>query len=50
MPIHICQACGTSFAEAPIPPPCCPICEDERQYVPRTGQCRAAIKVVVSSS
>ena len=38
MPIHICQACGTSFAEAPTPPACCPICEDERQYVPRTGQ------------
>ena len=38
MPIHICQECGTSFAEAPAPPACCPICEDERQYVPRTGQ------------
>ncbi len=38
MPVHICRECGTSYAEAPSPPVCCPICEDERQYVPRTGQ------------
>ena len=38
MPIHICKECGTSFAEASSPPACCPICEDERQYVPRAGQ------------
>lgn len=38
MPIHICQACGTSYADAPSPPERCPICMDERQYVPRSGQ------------
>ena len=38
MPIHICKECGTSFAEASSPPQRCPICEDERQYVPRSGQ------------
>ncbi len=38
MPIHICKECGTSYAEASSPPACCPICEDERQYVPITGQ------------
>lgn len=38
MPIHICRTCGTSYADAPSPPERCPICEDERQYVPRTGQ------------
>ena len=38
MPIHICKECGTSFADAALPPDGCPICEDERQYVPRTGQ------------
>ena len=38
MPVHICQTCGTSYAEAPSPPERCPICEDERQYVPLTGQ------------
>ncbi len=38
MPVHICRECGTSYADAPAPPACCPVCEDERQYVPRTGQ------------
>lgn len=38
MPVHICRECGTSYAEAPSPPARCRICEDERQYVPRTGQ------------
>ncbi len=38
MPIHICKACGTSYADAPSAPARCPICEDERQYVPRSGQ------------
>ncbi len=38
MPVHICRECGTSYPEALSPPACCPICEDERQYVPRTGQ------------
>ena len=37
-PVHICRECGTSYPEAPAPPERCPICEDERQYVPRTGQ------------
>jgi glyoxylase-like metal-dependent hydrolase (beta-lactamase superfamily II) len=38
MPVHICKACGTSFPEASDPPAHCPICQDERQYVPRHGQ------------
>ncbi len=38
MTIHICNECGTSYPDAPFPPPACPICQDERQYVPRTGQ------------
>ena len=38
MPIHICNTCGTSYPETPEPPSCCPICEDERQFVPRGGQ------------
>lgn len=38
LPIHICVACGTSFAEASRPPGRCPICDDERQYVPERGQ------------
>jgi hypothetical protein len=30
----VCVACGTQFPPAPAPPAACPICEDERQYVP----------------
>lgn len=38
MPIHICRTCGTSFPETPDPPAHCPICENERQFVPPAGQ------------
>ena len=38
MPIPICSTCGTSYPDAPEPPSRCPICEDERQFVPRGGQ------------
>jgi hypothetical protein len=34
----ICVQCGTQFAETPTPPPSCPICEDERQFVRHEGQ------------
>lgn len=38
----ICTACGTQFAERPeapeLPPTQCPICTDERQFVPAGGQ------------
>jgi hypothetical protein len=36
--IHICATCGTSYSDAPAAPTRCPICDDERQYVPRSGQ------------
>jgi glyoxylase-like metal-dependent hydrolase (beta-lactamase superfamily II) len=38
MPIHICRTCGTSYPDTPGPPDQCSICEDERQYVPSSGQ------------
>ena len=38
MPTHICVTCGTQFPHAQCPPECCPICEDERQYVGLQGQ------------
>jgi hypothetical protein len=38
MPVHICSTCGTSYPDAPEPPAHCPICEDERQFVPSSGQ------------
>jgi hypothetical protein len=38
MPAFICVTCGTQFAPTDTPPPACPICEDERQFVPAAGQ------------
>jgi hypothetical protein len=38
MPAFICTACGTQYPEGAAPPPQCCICEEERQYVPPTGQ------------
>ena len=38
MPHFACVTCGSQFAESAEPPPRCPICEDERQYVGRDGQ------------
>ena len=38
MPGFVCVTCGSQFAESAEPPPRCPICEDERQYVGRDGQ------------
>lgn len=38
MTCFICTACGTQFSESSEPPQACPICEDERQFVPEAGQ------------
>lgn len=35
---HICVTCGTQFTASERPPEDCPICQDERQYVPTGGQ------------
>lgn len=34
----ICVACGTQYEESTDPPRSCPVCEDDRQYVPAGGQ------------
>ncbi len=34
----ICETCGVQFPESGEPPACCPICEDDRQYVKPGGQ------------
>ena len=34
----ICRTCGIQYAESPDPPSRCAICDEERQYVPETGQ------------
>lgn len=38
MPSFICITCGTGFPPSDREPGNCPICEDERQYVPLAGQ------------
>ncbi|MBP2449103.1 MBL fold metallo-hydrolase [Rhizobium leguminosarum] len=38
MTFYICTACGTQFNEGSEPPSCCLICEDDRQFVPPSGQ------------
>jgi len=38
MQAFICTTCGTQYPPAGKPPPNCPICDDERQYVPPSGQ------------
>lgn len=36
--IFICATCAVETADLPTPPATCAICEDERQWVPETGQ------------
>ena len=38
MPSWTCFQCGAQFPETASPPPACPICEDERQFVNWKGQ------------
>jgi hypothetical protein len=38
MPNLICLTCGTQFADTPTEPDACPICDDERQYLPPDAQ------------
>jgi hypothetical protein len=34
----ICTACGTQYPSSEAPPAACPICTDDRQFVPASGQ------------
>jgi hypothetical protein len=38
MPFWTCEQCGAQFPDSRAPPPSCPICEDERQFVNWNGQ------------
>ena len=38
MPAFICTTCGTQYPPSEAPPAQCVICEEERQYVPPSGQ------------
>lgn len=35
---YLCTNCGIQFADAAAPPDCCPVCDDERQFVGWQGQ------------
>ena len=49
MTIHICCACGTSYASGTAAPEDCPICDDERQFVPVSGQAWTTPQALASS-
>lgn len=38
MPAFICSTCGTQYPPSETPPAACPVCQDERQYLPPEGQ------------
>ncbi|MDU7840176.1 MAG: MBL fold metallo-hydrolase [Pantoea sp.] len=38
MTTYLCNACGTAYPDSDNPPEACKICDDERQYVPASGQ------------
>ena len=37
-PGFLCATCGVQYPASEVPPSRCPVCEDERQYVPASGQ------------
>ncbi len=38
MPSWVCRACGVQYPPSVAPPEACPVCSDERQYIPPEGQ------------
>jgi glyoxylase-like metal-dependent hydrolase (beta-lactamase superfamily II) len=49
MASFICTACGTAFPPAMATPDRCPICEEERQYVPPGGQAWTTLEALSAS-
>lgn len=49
MPLFVCTACGTQYPESAQAPAQCPICEEERQYVPPRGQTWTTLAALKSS-
>jgi hypothetical protein len=46
MPAFICNACGSQFTPSEQQPSSCPICVDERQFVPPTGQAWSTLEAL----
>jgi hypothetical protein len=49
MPYFICRTCGTQFSFSTTPFAACAICEDERQYVPASGQAWTTLEALQST-
>src|SRR5438105_749509 len=49
MTAFICAACGTQYPPSETPPAACPVCTDERQYVPAAGQSWTTLEKLRSS-
>ena len=49
MPHFICTACGTQYADTARASEQCPICEEERQYVPPRGQTWTTLEALKAS-
>jgi hypothetical protein len=49
MPAFICLTCGTQYPPSETPPATCPICTDERQYVPASGQSWTTLEKLCST-
>jgi len=49
MDAFICTACGTQYAPSSGPPQSCAICEEERQYVPASGQKWTTLSVLAAT-
>jgi glyoxylase-like metal-dependent hydrolase (beta-lactamase superfamily II) len=49
VPKYLCKACGTQHPERARPPERCRICEDERQFVPATGQEWITVEALAAS-
>jgi hypothetical protein len=50
MHAYICTACGTQYPPTDAPPRSCPICQDERQYVPPGGQTWTTLEALAARS
>ena len=46
---YICTACGTQYPPSAAPPTQCTICEEERQFVPSTGQTWTTLPALAAS-
>jgi hypothetical protein len=49
MPAYICTTCGTQFTPSESAPPRCPICDEDRQYVPPSGQSWTTLEALARS-